>query len=56
MGPGMLIVSEKQERSDDVQRYLEQRNIDWYVTMNGTWIHHFTSWSYQPSAEWLDVS
>ena len=54
----LLTVAQKQQRVDDSERCLQlfQRNkkeiLRKYVTMDETWIHHFTPESNWPSADW----
>ena len=54
----LLRVDQKQKRIDDSKRCLElfQRNKKHffmrYVTMGGTWIHHYTPESNRQSVEW----
>ena len=56
--PHSLKVDLKQQRADDSARYLElfQRNkndfLMLYVTMDETWIQHYTRESNRHSAEW----
>jgi histone-lysine N-methyltransferase SETMAR len=56
--PRLLTVDQKQQRVDDSERCLElfQRNkknfFMRYVTMDETWIHHYTPESNRQSAEW----
>lgn len=56
--PRLLTVDQKQQRIDDSERCLElfKRNkrdfLRRYVTMDETWIHHFTPESNRQSAEW----
>ena len=56
--PRLLTVDQKQQRVDDSERCLElfQRNkkdfFMQYVTMDETWIHHYTLESNRQSAEW----
>src|SRR5438034_6852539 len=56
--PRLLTVDQKQQRVDDSERCLKlfQRNkksfFMRYVTMDETWIHHYTPESNRQSAEW----
>jgi len=56
--PRLLTVDQKQQRVDDSEHCLQlfQRNkqefLRRYVTMDETWIHHFTPESTRQSAEW----
>ena len=58
----LLKVSQQQQRLDDLECCLQlfQHNkkefLSKYVTMNETWIHHFTQESNQQSAEWTASS
>jgi len=56
--PRLLTVDQKQERVDDSKQSLAmfKRNkpdfLRRYVTMDKTWIHHFTPESKRTSSEW----
>ena len=56
--PRLLIMEQKQQRVDDSESCLslftrnKQDFLRRYVTMDETWIHHFTSESKRQSAEW----
>ena len=56
--PRELTIHQKQQRVDDSERCLELLNRNrsefWrrYVTMDETWLHHFTPESNRQSAEW----
>ena len=58
--PRLLTVDQKQQCDDDSERCLEvfQRNkkdfFMRYVTMDETWIHHYTPESNRQSAEWTE--
>ena len=58
----LLTVNQKQQRVDDSERCLQrfQHNkkefLHKYVTMDETWIHHFTPESNRQSAEWTAAS
>ena len=58
--PCLLTVDQKQQHVDNSDCYLElfQRNnkdfFMWYVTMDETWIHHYTPESSRQSAEWTE--
>ena len=60
--PRLLTPDQKQQRVDDSERCLElfKRNkkdfLRRYVTMDETWIHHYTPESKRSSAEWTDSS
>ena len=57
--PRFLTIDQKQQRVDDSERGLKlfQRNpnefLRRFVTMDETWIHHYTPESNRQSAEWL---
>ena len=59
--PRLLTVDQKRQRVVDSERCLElfRRNkpnfLRGYVTMDETWIHHYTSESKRSSAEWTTV-
>ncbi|XP_025156069.1 histone-lysine N-methyltransferase SETMAR-like [Harpegnathos saltator] len=56
--PRLLRMEQKQQRVDDSERYLtlftrnKQEFFCRYVTMDETWIHHYTPESNRQSAEW----
>ena len=58
--PRLLTVEQKQQRIHDSERCLKlfTRNkkdlLRRYITMNETWIHHFTPESRSASAEWRE--
>ncbi|GFV39517.1 putative DD34D transposase [Trichonephila clavipes] len=56
--PRELAIDQKQQRNDDSKQCLELFNrnksefLRRYVTMDETWLHHFTTESNRQSAEW----